>query len=125
MATVKQVHVQIKGFENWKRRVTDRGLSYLASWAAKAIMGPEIYGKTPVDTGELRANTDTRIQSDRQNLIAWFYWKQSYAKIVEEAWYGRGSPRTPGTRAPFAKVGVYEAAQTPGFRAAIKKMLEG
>ncbi len=36
---IKRVTVQIKGFENWRRVATSRGLTHLASWAAKAIRG--------------------------------------------------------------------------------------
>lgn len=124
MPAVRKVYVDIRGFGDWKRQATNRGLTHLASWARKAIRGPEIYGKTPVDTGQLRDNTDTRVEAG-QNLTIWFYWRQPYAEIVEEAWYGKYSPRTPGTRAPYAVPGVTEAAHAQEFRSAVKRMLEG
>lgn len=103
--------------------ITSRLKTELISWTRNAMR--RIEPSVPRDTGALATNTDTNVKAGQDRITCWFYWKQPYAGVVEDAWGGRPvTLTTSGTRAPFGKIGVEEQAQGKELREAIKRALE-
>lgn len=101
--------------------ITDRLVTHLRGWTRDAMN--RIRPTVPYDTGALSKNTATAVKTGPGKVVCWFYWKQPYASIVEDAWGGRYSPRMPGTRAPYGVPGVTAQAQGPELGKVIGRAL--
>lgn len=96
-------HVTVKIHQDKIRRIFDRSVTELRSWAAE--VGREIDRVTPEDTRALiesRMVPRVTVRGDR-NIAVWWYWQVPYAAIVEFAWGGKYGPKLPGRIAPFAR----------------------
>lgn len=98
--SVKVTHVKVKLNRTAIRAIKQRSKSELQSWALD-VLRRKVTPVTPVDTGELRRSADVLVTGGDKTEI-WWHWRAPYAGVVEDAWGGRGAPRTPGTIAPFA-----------------------
>lgn len=94
------VSVKVKLNHAAIERIKARTKSELQTWA-RDVLTRRVEPVTPLDTGKLRRETDVQVIGGDTTEV-WWFWKVPYAAIVESAWGGRGSPRTPGTIAPFA-----------------------
>jgi len=90
-------------------RIKQRSRSELQTWA-RSVLVNRITPVTPVDTGRLRRETDISVTGGDRTEV-WWYWRAPYAGVVEDAWGGRGTPRTPGTIAPFAEPTIRQSVQ--------------
>lgn len=79
----------------------------LQSWA-NDLLRRKITPVTPVDTGLLRRESDIAVGLRGESIEVIYFNKAPYAAVVEAAWFGRASPKTPGTIAPFAEPTIRE-----------------
>lgn len=107
--TVKITRVKVKLNHAAIKRIKARTKSELQTWA-RNVLNRRVEPVTPIDTGDLRKETDVQVTGGDTTEV-WWFWKVPYAAIVESSWGGKYSPRTLGTIAPFAVPTITEVVK--------------
>lgn len=105
------------------RQLLDALAREAGNWTPKAMDSIARSNRVPEDTGRLLSDTDTRVFTQGGNVVCRFLWKAPYATLADEMEKHGKAPVLPGRISPYGVPMVKVQADSPSFRAMLKKAL--